>query len=1735
MKGKKRLLALALAVQMGLSCLPVLSHQAQGTQSGDIYVSAGGKDSASGTESAPVATLQKAAELARAKSQNGKTPVTVVVRAGKYFLNETLTLGKEDSNVSWIGETGAVLTGAEPLSGLKWTAGENGVWSAATKKNLKVDELFVNGEQQILARYPNYDPTKTLQGSTSAADIKARSAGWKDPAGGYIRALHNHKWGGNSYKITGKSSNALGLDYTWVGDNNRGSGMHSSYVMVENIREELDAPKEWFYDRTAGMLYFKPAQGVTLDENTVVEAAVTPELIHIEGANNVSFTGFTLENTARTMYTGTYVPLMRSDWCVVRSGALFMQNAENITFKDGVIRNIGGNAVFMSGHNKNNRITNNEILNIGSSGVLLAGDPNSCREPSFWDNTPAPDADPYYVHKTTIEDQQAGPKAELYPVDCEISYNHIKNVGIWEKQSSQVALSVASRIKILHNTLNVGPRAGINVGDGTFGGHEIAYNDVFDVQLETDDHGMFNSWGRDRFWSLGGFDTGGNKGAQKEPFSRIDCYETIKIHDNRMHFGGRVDGGSTFGIDLDDGSSNYEIYNNLCLNMGIKLREGFHRSVYNNILVNGLFNLHCTFENSFDEIHSNLVVKGSGYALAATDQGRFAVSQDKIDKNWYWDLGGKITVPGFWNKLSYDAQGIFGTEDPMFRDPEKMDYTVTNAEAAKKVGFQNFPMDQFGKPGCADVCPGYVKTKPDSDVDVLEREQWMGATISMVTDSIMSSTGSGSLKGVYLEEVPADSMAAKFGLKTGDVLHTLNGMELVKKAQFVPAFTALADSAVVHMDIIRNQLPMELNFIKHQGQMQLVDDRDPRIQYGGGGWEYCGPDHNPQNGENCFYKTMTYKNVQNAGPDTNIVLSFQGDRVVLYGRKEKNMGDYNIVITDAAGKQELAQVASAYTDGARADKQVIFDSGKQLTMGSHTITVTRKSGDYIIVDAFGVYGPETGRDPSVVGPVRVENEKQNRITELHDGEALTVTVPVENHASAAKTFEASIMFWDGAGLKTLVSHESQKLQVAGGAQDAIKFNVTVPQNSGSMQMVLLVTDENGAALAYPYTLEGTHVEQGQHVKLTPETEGQIELSYTAESRLATAALKGCREASQVVMTVKNSQGQILSMQQATVKDGIVSLDFLLNLEKSDEITVTMTEENGTVKILKKTLDPNVSQVDKTVLEKALAEAEKILAEHPDGGAYTAQSWQAFKRAYYGAKDVFEDPSASQQTVQSAADGLNGALQGLETMTDGAEFAPSSSNRGQYFELYNAKGEKDGGDRDHNNGHWQVRASQVDATVPGAWFEMTQNFLSLEVYGANKGDSANFKVEFGHYDSDGNFVADTAEEITQSKDQKNVTLLIYKKDNMDGSRKTVRISQQDEEGRYLEIRNVKFRASTEKVPVADVALEESLTLEPGQQGKLHAVITPDNAYDPSVTWKSQDPAVASVSGDGTVTAHKAGTTQITVTTDDGQKTAVCTVTVRSQHEISQQWSHDETHHWHGCSCGQPHDKAAHSGGSAACTERAVCEICGEPYGAPAGHTLEHHEAFPATCTQSGTAAYWHCILCGKHFADAAGTQVLTDLSIPAAGHNLEHHEAVPATCTQSGTAEYWHCGLCGKDFGDEQGTQELTQLEVPAKGHTLTLVEAKAPTEKKPGNIRCYVCTSCGRCFADPEGRKELARDSVVLPPQKPGTDGPQTPDVRPDRPAQTGDSFQPILIGAVAVLALAGVVVLIVMKQKKRH
>ncbi len=87
------------------------------------------------------------------------------------------------------------------------------------------------------------------------------------------------------------------------------------------------------------------------------------------------------------------------------------------------------------------------------------------------------------------------------------------------------------------------------------------------------------------------------------------------------------------------------------------------------------------------------------------------------------------------------------------------------------------------------------------------------------------------------------------------------------------------------------------------------------------------------------------------------------------------------------------------------------------------------------------------------------------------------------------------------------------------------------------------------------------------------------------------------------------------------------------------------------------------------------------------------------------------------------------------------------------------------------------------------------------------------------------------------------------------------------------------SSATNIPVQSVSLDKtSLELTEGGTGTLIATVAPTDATNKAVTWSSDDTSVATVDADGKVTAVGAGEATITVTTEDGGKTATCAVTV-----------------------------------------------------------------------------------------------------------------------------------------------------------------------------------------------------------------------------------------------------------------
>ena len=110
-------------------------------------------------------------------------------------------------------------------------------------------------------------------------------------------------------------------------------------------------------------------------------------------------------------------------------------------------------------------------------------------------------------------------------------------------------------------------------------------------------------------------------------------------------------------------------------------------------------------------------------------------------------------------------------------------------------------------------------------------------------------------------------------------------------------------------------------------------------------------------------------------------------------------------------------------------------------------------------------------------------------------------------------------------------------------------------------------------------------------------------------------------------------------------------------------------------------------------------------------------------------------------------------------------------------------------------------------------------------------------------------------------------------------------------------------------------------------------------------------------------------------------------------------HEDTDKNHICDyCGK--GITNHSGGKATCTEKAVCEICNEPYGEIDGAShadLRHIEAKTATKDAEGNVEYWYCEACNKYYSDEAATKEIKktdtvtaklpdDLKSPQTGDN-----------------------------------------------------------------------------------------------------------------------------------------------------
>ena len=130
--------------------------------------------------------------------------------------------------------------------------------------------------------------------------------------------------------------------------------------------------------------------------------------------------------------------------------------------------------------------------------------------------------------------------------------------------------------------------------------------------------------------------------------------------------------------------------------------------------------------------------------------------------------------------------------------------------------------------------------------------------------------------------------------------------------------------------------------------------------------------------------------------------------------------------------------------------------------------------------------------------------------------------------------------------------------------------------------------------------------------------------------------------------------------------------------------------------------------------------------------------------------------------------------------------------------------------------------------------------------------------------------------------------------------------------------------------------------------------------------------------GSFTLAPADSEQKITVTDKAGNAAEMTVTVNDGHTFGEWTSNGDGTHTRKCTvdgCNGVETKDC-SGGTATCTERAVCKVCGKTYGEPdpKNHTdLKHNEAMAATEDAEGNIEHWYCSGCGKYYSDKDGTK------------------------------------------------------------------------------------------------------------------------------------------------------------------
>ena len=338
-----------------------------------------------------------------------------------------------------------------------------------------------------------YNATKLPRFATWTMPVPASRRDWSNTP--ILTQWHNQGWYQASYAATALDGAKAELTLTaddvypsggWQGGRTMEScsPYNTSYAAplcsgpwyIRNVREELDAPGEYFFDPAARKLYlfFNASSGTPPPQGYALVSQQLEVFFNLTGSPSapvadITFAGLGLRDQ-RHAQLDRWVDPSGGDWGIRRAGLFHLEGTARVNISGSTFYRTDANAVMIAGFNRNASVVDCEFAFTGMSAVVTFG--------------------------RTLQDD--GTNGEQ-PFGTLIAYNKVHEMGAYQLQSSAWFTSRATLTRAEGLVVFNIPRAAINFNDAFGGGNNVTGASIFNTCRQSGDHGPMNSaWGAEK-------------------------------------------------------------------------------------------------------------------------------------------------------------------------------------------------------------------------------------------------------------------------------------------------------------------------------------------------------------------------------------------------------------------------------------------------------------------------------------------------------------------------------------------------------------------------------------------------------------------------------------------------------------------------------------------------------------------------------------------------------------------------------------------------------------------------------------------------------------------------------------------------------------------------------------------------------------------------------------------------------------------------------------------------------------------------------------------------------------------------------------------------------------------------------------------------------------------------------------------------------------------------------------